>query len=387
MLLLLEIESKKTSNWDSTRKVGFGQQLLCNDPSLSYDVATVNYLSGQTNNDPYYNPYAYIVSGDSTGHSKLCFDVTRLQIWTNIARFSFSDLTPLFTRDTSIKYFPYSTLIIMLATICFCLTVLFDDSSPLASSFNESSSSFTSSENNKYLMRRINVMSTIFLIGFLAGSGQSFMLIADFNCNRFLVNANYQYICDDILTAGIDLLSVIFPNNVLVRSYKQLIFAAVVIFIVTNLLACVQFNLGNIQHTRRRDRILPSMNTEGEETLRRALQEFERQLYIRESERRGPNDNQVSGRQNNFADRIAAISKRNQMIRSWKTSTKSDNNKCDDCSICLAPLYDDTVDVAEAIDVIIVPCSHQFHRPCIIEWSINHTCCPNCRANLVEENE
>ena len=275
----------------------------------------------------------------------------------------------------------------MLSTICFFLTILFDDASPLATSFNESSSSFTSSENNKYLMRRINVLSTIFLIGFLAGSGQSFMLITDFNCDRFLINANYQYICDGILNAGINILSVIFPNNALVRSYKQLIFATVVIFIITNLLACVQFNLGNIQHAQRRDRILPSINAEGEETLRRALQEFERQLYIRESERRNQEDNHNSGRRTDFADRIAAISKRNQMIRSWKTAIKSDNNKCDDCSICLAPLYDDSADVAEAVDVIIVPCTHQYHRPCIIEWSINHTCCPNCRASLVAEND
>jgi len=356
---------------------------MCNDPSLNYDVTPIDVFLGQSTTDGYINPYAYIISSDTTGQSKLCFDATHIQAWSNIAKFNNQELTSVFDRDGSIKYFPYSTLIIMLAAISFILTMLFDDSSPIANSFNESSASMSSTENNKYLMRRINVMSIIFLIGFLAGSGQSFILITDFDCERFLINSSYKYICDAILKADIDMLTVISPANVVISSYKQIIFASVVIFIITNLLSCVQFNASNVQHSRRRDRILPS-HYEGDETLRLALQEFERQLTIRENER---NQAQNHNETTDFANRMAIISKRNQMIRSWKNSAKSDSNKCDDCSICLAPLFDDSAEVAEAVDVIIVPCSHQFHRPCIIEWSINHNCCPLCRSSLAPSTE
>ena len=348
---------------------------------LAVDASKFTNSNGGAQSNIYYNPYAYIISKGEGIRSSLCFDDNHLESWAKISNHNFesiAEFTSLFGRDPGAKYFPYSTLIIMLATVCFFLTILFDDGSPLAQSFDESHPSFGSTENNKYLMRRFNLMSLIFLLGFLTGSGQSFIMIKSFPCERYLINKNNKYICDNLSAANIDLLSIIFPTNNVVNAYKELIFTGVTIMIVTNLLSCIQFNLGRVQDMHRRERIVPSILPVGEETLRRALEEFERQLSIRESERR-------SFEQSEFANRIAAISKRNNMIRSWKSSSKPDSDKCDDCSICLAPLFNDSEGVQE--DVITVPCNHQFHKPCIIEWSINNTTCPCCRQTLLANNE
>jgi hypothetical protein len=215
-----------------------------------YDVAIVavdtskigggNNNNGGTSSNIYYNPYAYVISKDKGIQSTLCFDDNHLETWAKVINFNFesiSDFTSLFGRDPSAKYFPYSTLIIMLATVCFFLTILFEDGSPLAQSFDESHPSFGTSENNKYLMRRFNLMSFIFLLGFLTGSGQSFITIKSFPCDRFLINKSNKYICDDLSLASIDLLSVIFPNNNIVNAYKELIFSGVTLFILTSLLS------------------------------------------------------------------------------------------------------------------------------------------------------
>ena len=42
------------------------------------------------------------------------------------------------------------------------------------------------------------------------------------------------------------------------------------------------------------------------------------------------------------------------MVGSWKSASKPDNEKCEDCSICLSPLFDDSNSDTIGIIIIII---------------------------------
>jgi hypothetical protein len=44
----------------------------------------------------------------------------------------------------------------------------------------------------------------------------------------------------------------------------------------------------------------------------------------------------------------------------------------DDCSICLDKL----------VNKLIMPCGHQFHTDCILDWFKKNNTCPICRVKL-----
>ncbi|KAL4184353.1 hypothetical protein AMTRI_Chr10g225180 [Amborella trichopoda] len=46
------------------------------------------------------------------------------------------------------------------------------------------------------------------------------------------------------------------------------------------------------------------------------------------------------------------------------------------CTICLSEMGSDTVDVRA------MPCSHRYHRDCIVSWLQNRSSCPLCRYQL-----
>ncbi|KAI4305714.1 hypothetical protein L6164_029065 [Bauhinia variegata] len=68
--------------------------------------------------------------------------------------------------------------------------------------------------------------------------------------------------------------------------------------------------------------------------------------------------------------------------RSWggfinslkKVRVGDDDASC--CSICLDKLCDPTS------EVVGTPCSHVFHRDCILRWLKNHSSCPMCRFQV-----
>ena len=37
---------------------------------------------------------------------------------------------------------------------------------------------------------------------------------------------------------------------------------------------------------------------------------------------------------------------------------------------------------AEVLCCFILPCGHKYHKPCILEWALKNSTCPECRANL-----
>lgn len=73
-------------------------------------------------------------------------------------------------------------------------------------------------------------------------------------------------------------------------------------------------------------------------------------------------------------------------IKSTNFSQKCYQHQCrfqhkkdvDDCSICLEPLYRNT---------ILTPCKHKFHNDCLIKWKLIANSCPCCRQKIVSESE
>jgi E3 ubiquitin-protein ligase RNF115/126 len=46
------------------------------------------------------------------------------------------------------------------------------------------------------------------------------------------------------------------------------------------------------------------------------------------------------------------------------------------CSVCIEPL------TQEEDDIIRMPCSHLFHKSCLLPWLEQHNSCPTCRFEL-----
>jgi len=56
----------------------------------------------------------------------------------------------------------------------------------------------------------------------------------------------------------------------------------------------------------------------------------------------------------------------------------SENCIVKDCTICQE-------EYKEGDNLLLLPCEHNFHRPCVSEWLSRHNSCPVCRKELKEE--
>ncbi|KAH6699507.1 hypothetical protein EV126DRAFT_342175 [Verticillium dahliae] len=49
----------------------------------------------------------------------------------------------------------------------------------------------------------------------------------------------------------------------------------------------------------------------------------------------------------------------------------------EDCTVCLEKM-------ANGEDVVLLPCEHQFHELCGVDWLKRRNRCPNCRSSIQE---
>jgi hypothetical protein len=59
-----------------------------------------------------------------------------------------------------------------------------------------------------------------------------------------------------------------------------------------------------------------------------------------------------------------------------KIDSDDEDNLLNECSICLENYKKDDM-------IIILSCNHNFHEPCLKEWSKNNNSCPHCRENII----
>ena len=59
-----------------------------------------------------------------------------------------------------------------------------------------------------------------------------------------------------------------------------------------------------------------------------------------------------------------------------KIDSDDEDNLLNECSICLDNYKKDDM-------IIILSCNHNFHEPCLKEWSKNNNSCPHCRENII----
>lgn len=57
------------------------------------------------------------------------------------------------------------------------------------------------------------------------------------------------------------------------------------------------------------------------------------------------------------------------------------NHANQDCVICMSEMKPDKNEIKNT------HCNHMFHRACLTSWLINHTTCPLCRGDIMEERE
>lgn len=65
------------------------------------------------------------------------------------------------------------------------------------------------------------------------------------------------------------------------------------------------------------------------------------------------------------------------MLNKVDTSLKRSGNVIDKCSICL-----EDYDHEGKENIVFMPCSHIYHKDCIIEWLLKSRYCPLCRYSL-----
>ncbi|KAG4072116.1 hypothetical protein HA402_015615 [Bradysia odoriphaga] len=56
----------------------------------------------------------------------------------------------------------------------------------------------------------------------------------------------------------------------------------------------------------------------------------------------------------------------------------SDNDTHSSCSICISDFMKNEI-------ILILPCVHKFHRPCIQTWLCKNNSCPTCRERVFED--
>ena len=59
-----------------------------------------------------------------------------------------------------------------------------------------------------------------------------------------------------------------------------------------------------------------------------------------------------------------------------KIDSDDEDNLLNECSICLENYKKDDM-------IIILSCNHDFHEPCLKEWSKKNNSCPHCRENII----
>lgn len=59
-----------------------------------------------------------------------------------------------------------------------------------------------------------------------------------------------------------------------------------------------------------------------------------------------------------------------------KIDSDDEDNLLNECSICLENYKKDDM-------IIILSCNHNFHEPCLKEWTKNNNSCPHCRENII----
>ena len=59
-----------------------------------------------------------------------------------------------------------------------------------------------------------------------------------------------------------------------------------------------------------------------------------------------------------------------------KIDSDDEDNLLNECSICLENYKKDDM-------IIILSCNHDYHEPCLKEWSKNNNSCPHCRENII----
>jgi hypothetical protein len=78
---------------------------------------------------------------------------------------------------------------------------------------------------------------------------------------------------------------------------------------------------------------------------------------------------------------------RHSMLRKDERRPHTFLNEDGDCSICLCELEDDETSHASRMDnqsVITLPCTHAFHRECVLPWLVRDHTCPLCRESAVD---
>ncbi len=337
------------------------------------------------------------------------------------------------------SYFP-SINTIMVFAVCTALTTLamdsFDDQNPDESAFRMAGGS------DLTFLQRFNHVTALFLFLMLALSGQYTRWLqpedcwAAFGVNSTNINQNADEIelCKYLNDNNLELASVIIPPEPWIKAYKSIVtmmaFTLIVGIIVKPLPGAMRPNLATVLPMGLLDLVQG-----GRADRRGGLSNVENAHRSRNSRReervergaRRDRDRQEDAEDTTFAQRYNQVAKRKKMTETWSLlqklpagSSDEDRNRC--CTVCLEPLFPSTAD-AEGADAPVVggggdeldleanlptkskagdtgaagasasnaaademcfelPCRHRYHKSCILEWALNHSTCPECRANL-----
>lgn len=410
-LLSLKSKGKESNNWDLTRRNAYADMSICDRILSDHYVDSIPVLSFTTDlTDSHY--YSILFENENGNKARKCiYDANYDSSNTLMDEYDYDvdKLTSRFTRDVARVYFPYLTVIIILSIASFVLTVLFENTNTNALTVSYEQGRFLSSKQN-LIATRLNGCLIFCIIGFLFVSSNSFTFTWIEDCYQRYTYTDVNDFCSAVDKYGLDIVSVISPDDYLVNAYRSISLSLSVLLII----ACAISN-NNSQSNRTVSRNRFRVNNRRSTVIPDNLDDLIHYLsrYVNNDHQNSSNNASNNTRiaaSSEFANSIINIAKRNRAIATWKTVLNEDGkHNEEECAICLSSLFshsntkvkastEDDADeensissrMAKVEDPIVVSslCGHLFHRPCLLAWRvsapISASTCPICRKPIDE---